>query len=1403
MSRLESPRRRDRRRASRFHRALSAETLEARRLLASYVVNSNGTEPDGDQFDGKCDTGGPGHYTNLITLNAVLTHARYAGDTDLTITFTGPMFIQEVSEANTPASVKIDGLGRGVRVGHGLTFGRDSDVSGMIFEGALAVGPGSNVNDCKTAGIGAGSGSTIVDNTSSEGVSGQDNCTITGNTIGSQIQANKSLAVADGCTVADNAVFGQLSAVSRNQIENNVIHSGVNLFGADNVLRDSPLIGGFVSLSKSGNTIENNTIENGAITLDADFETPATNIRIVGNTLRDGQGMRINRIKNSVIENNVITGSIFEGIRLSNDNPATGDVVGGFNSITGNKIGIDAKGALAGSQSDGIRIVGSEHDTIGGAGAGAGNVVVGSNGGGIIISVSSHMLVQGNAIGTDSSGAAGLGNGRDGLLVLGAGENTIGGAAGAGNTIAAGGIAGDFVGIRVGGEKNVIQGNHIGRTRDSEPASFGWIGGAIAFDSDSGKSSDNTIGGVADGEGNVIGGNGKGLFSPRATISLIGDRNLIQGNRIGTDADGKNDLGNYGAALVILGSNNTVGGTTEKAGNIIAHNGFDDNGEGAGGGVLVVNATSLNNTIRHNSIYDNAGRGIRLADFKKSINDPGVLTDINGVKTATTLPDLDEGANHLQNYPVITKIDANSGLKVSGTLKSAENATFTLEFFANDEPHRSGFGDGQTYLDQKEVTTDGNGLATFDISLPSGASGKAISATATDSKGNTSGFSIVDSDSDGLADAWESDGIDFDEDGKIDLDLNARGANPLRKTVFVEVDRMTNEQVYIDRDTGKTSFELVEDAFKSAPVDNPDGTRGIDLIVDVGDADLKDAVLNTVVGMPKAFDDLKDAKFGTAQERADSKIIAAKKLAYHYCIMAQALSTGNSGLAELPGNDFVIVTDSPAGYLYAARTQAGTFMHELGHNLGLHHGGGGSDDFGGGDDVQYKPNLFSMMNYDWQMPGYPGLSFFDALAYVGSSVDLMNQIYNNDSFLDATLEAFKRNVRSWQLTYSTSALPALSEAFLFEPTGIGGDASITTILPPKDYMPSDPHKFSLLLPQFVPMGGAVDWNNNGNSGDLLPVQRNVNDLDLAGGSASELFQGHEDWSELWLNFLDTGDGYSDGVHVNVESNDLPADPTSTPASATVDLAVGTSLAPTLAVVGRSLSFTVVVRNNGPADASNVAVLDTLPTNAILNSVSVSQGTFSIDSGKLSVQLGALASSAVATITISLTPLAAGVVRNEAAVAGSGSDPITANNRSVAEAASFEPAIAATKVAIQTKRIDKKRQRVLVITVDGALNAAAARKLKNYRLAAAGRDKKFDTKDDGVVRLKSVKYDPVKHTLTITSRAPWSSNQTLRFRIKTARLFDATGRNFDGDGDGLPGGDLVAELRGRRVRIPRV
>src|SRR5262249_18161151 len=61
--------------------------------------------------------------------------------------------------------------------------------------------------------------------------------------------------------------------------------------------------------------------------------------------------------------------------------------------------------------------------------------------------------------------------------------------------------------------------------------------------------------------------------------------------------------------------------------------------------------------------------------------------------------------------------------------------------------------------------------------------------------------------------------------------------------------------------------------------------------------------------------------------------------------------------AGIPGADFFVAAGA-ADLNRFPLAPAGAFMHELGHNLGLHHGGD--------EDLNYKPNYISVMNYFFQ-----------------------------------------------------------------------------------------------------------------------------------------------------------------------------------------------------------------------------------------------------------------------------------------------------------------------------------------------------------------------------------------------------------------------------------------------------
>lgn len=214
------------------------------------------------------------------------------------------------------------------------------------------------------------------------------------------------------------------------------------------------------------------------------------------------------------------------------------------------------------------------------------------------------------------------------------------------------------------------------------------------------------------------------------------------------------------------------------------------------------------------------------------------------------------------------------------------------------------------------------------------------------------GMKELDSDGDGLTDVEESPGAT--------PDLAALGAHPLRKNIFVEVDWMVaNDHTH---EPNVQSFDRVRSSFQSAFSLNADGSRGIGLYVDMGqdNGEGGDALthFNT---MSFSSDDNPDVLYS---QFYNNNFPADRKGLFHYCVFGhQQPGTNSSGLAFF-FSDQLMVTLINGGGLNDSdwiSDVAGTFMHELGHNLFLDHGGD--------KPTNEKPNYPSVMSYLYQFPG--------------------------------------------------------------------------------------------------------------------------------------------------------------------------------------------------------------------------------------------------------------------------------------------------------------------------------------------------------------------------------------------------------------------------------------------------
>lgn len=326
-------------------------------------------------------------------------------------------------------------------------------------------------------------------------------------------------------------------------------------------------------------------------------------------------------------------------------------------------------------------------------------------GAGVKIDGANNNIVEGCYIGTDPAGAADLGNGGDGVLLLAGTGNAIGGPGDSANLISGNGSDGVHVetGIAIG---NTIAGNKIG-TNAAGTAAIANSGSGVALGPGAGN---NTVGGLADSAGNLISGNGT---SGVAVGGADATGNLIENNTIGEKGDGSAGLPNGTNGVSIGAFDNTV------FANRIAFN------NGAG---ILCGPAGTGNMFTANSIDDNGGLGIDLMPTGSTPNDSG---------------DADGGPNGTQNFPVLTSATVEgTTTTIVGMLSSMPSTQYRIEFFSSPACDPSGFGEGATFLGFTNVTTSASGNVPFTLNLNFAvAESAAITATATNPTGSTSEFS--------------------------------------------------------------------------------------------------------------------------------------------------------------------------------------------------------------------------------------------------------------------------------------------------------------------------------------------------------------------------------------------------------------------------------------------------------------------------------------------------------------------------------------------------------------------------------------------------------------------------------------------------------------------------------------
>jgi hypothetical protein len=440
---------------------------------------------------------------------------------------------------------------------------------------------------------------------------------------------------------------------------------------------------------------------------------------------------------NNPLDGLTITGgnTTVSGLAIDNRFQVAIEVQSDGNTVAGDFLGTTADGLALGNHAalfDGIKLEGS-NNTIGGTPAADRNVISGWEYGVIepntILNAGTGNVFQGNLIGLDATGKSALFN-TTGIELDAGGSATVGGtAAGAGDVISGNGtgiaiqLTPAIPGTGVGnGGGDSIEGNLIGtdvtgtaatQTPDlTNPGSQfpGNVDGVTVTSGAPGRSDSQacTIGGTTAASANVISGNVIGVTVGSEPVGAV-----VEGNLIGVDINGSKALGNV-LGINVTGPDNTVGGTAAGAGNTIAFNSDPTSSfpQDSPTGVLLM-PTAAGTPVLGNSIYGNVNGG--FVTEVRSRPAPPVLTSVSRTTGGKTL--------------------------IGGTIQGAPSSTFRIEFFASATADPSGSGQGQTYLGFAKVSTGTDGKATFSAPVAALPQGElVVSATATDTNNNTSGF---------------------------------------------------------------------------------------------------------------------------------------------------------------------------------------------------------------------------------------------------------------------------------------------------------------------------------------------------------------------------------------------------------------------------------------------------------------------------------------------------------------------------------------------------------------------------------------------------------------------------------------------------------------------------------------
>ncbi len=384
---------------------------------------------------------------------------------------------------------------------------------------------------------------------------------------------------------------------------------------------------------------------------------------------------------------------------------------------------------------------------------------------------------------------------------------------------------------------------------------------------------------------------------------------------------------------------------------------------------------------------------------------------------------------------------------------NAENPTSSSFIYSNNAPSLSttvATNPGMTIARDCKLTNSKSGVDWFSRTFPTPAAANDVSCS-------------IDADEDGIPDCAEEN-INQSYGG---WNYYKMGARTNQKDILVEADWVAGADPLRELNT----FRQAKTFFQK---------RNINLVIDGGQSPFQcsDSVnfgnqANRVGNVDYLYLGSSSPTDITVGKLKAQYFRLSRLPVFHYVVVG-TLGESTGGIAELFGNDFMVINN----------TGVRVFLHELGHNLGLHHGGF--------EARTYKLNYVSIMNYLYVFyyPKVGGANEgFPYYKYIKENVTspINTNCFSQINFSDAESD----------FSFSDGTSLDIDENSLLESKGVGRSNST-----------------------------GIDYNCNGViDTNLMSFNTNPFQPSNSNDSTKEVLKDYNDWENMKLTFRNYSNGF--------------------------------------------------------------------------------------------------------------------------------------------------------------------------------------------------------------------------------------------------------------------------------------